>query len=133
VATVHQARNGVVSILYAYDLGSDNIDELKDELLEERKIRNKQRNFADKLFRGVVQNLDYLDKIIAENLKDRTLDEVGKIEKAVLRVGVYEIKFTSTDKPVIINEALELLKDFGIDNGIKFVNGILDAIDREEK
>lgn len=131
MATVHQARNGVISLLYAYDLGSDKIEEVKNELLEDRKIRNKQRDFAEKLFNGVLQNLDYIDKIIVDNLKDRTLDEVGKIEKAVLRSGIYEIKFTPTDKPVIINEALEILKDFGIDNGTKFVNGILDAVIRD--
>ena len=132
MATIHQARNSIISLLYAYDVGGESIDELKNELLEERKIRNKQRAFAEKVLDGVLSNLQYIDKTIIEHLKDRTLDEVGKIEKAVLRLGVYEIKWTSTDKPVIINEALELLKDFGIDNGIKFVNGILDSIKRDD-
>jgi N utilization substance protein B len=131
VATIHQARNGVVSLLYAYDLGSDSIDELKHELFEERKIRNKQRVFADKLFDGVMQNLKYIDDLIAEHLTDRTLEEIGKIEKAVLRVGVYEIRFTATDKPIIINEGLELVKDFGLDEGTKLINAVLDSIERK--
>ena len=74
--------------------------------------------------------MEYIDETITKYLKDRTFEEIGDIEKAVLRVGVYEIKFTSTDKPIIINEAIEILKDFGIESGTKFVNGILDKVER---
>lgn len=130
MATIHQARRGVVSLLYAYDLGDDNIEELKNEYFEERKIRNRQREFAETLLKGVLEKLEYIDETITKYLKDRTFEEIGDIEKAVLRVGVYEIKFTSTDKPIIINEAIEILKDFGIESGTKFVNGILDKVER---
>jgi len=128
MATIHQARNSVVSILYAYDLGSDDIQSLKDEYFDEKKIRHKQKVFADSLFNGILKNLTYIDTSLLENLKGRTFDELGKIEKAVLRVGFYEIKFTSTDKAIVINEALELMKDFGIEEAIKFINGVLDSL-----
>ncbi|HIC09792.1 MAG TPA: N utilization substance protein B, partial [Campylobacterales bacterium] len=51
MATIHQARRGVVSLLYAYDLGNDNLEELKNEYFEERKIRNRQREFAEALLK----------------------------------------------------------------------------------
>jgi len=128
MATIHQARNSVVSLIYAYDLGTDDIQVLKEEFFDEKKIRNKQKIFADSLFNGILKNLDYIDKSILENSKGRTFAELGKIEKAVLRVGVYEIKFTSTDKAIVINEALELMKDFGIEEAIKFINAVLDSL-----
>jgi len=128
MATIHQARNSVVALLYAYDLGSNDINSLKDEYLDEKKIRHKQKIFADQLFDGVIKNLEYVDKTLIEHLNGRTLDELGKIEKAVLRVAVYEMKFTSTDKAILINEALELVKDFGIEEAIKFINGVLDSL-----
>ena len=128
MATIHQARNSVVSLLYAYDLGSDQIESLKEEYLDEKKIRHKQKIFADETFSGVLKNIEYVDKTILEHLKGRSLDELGKIEKAVLRVAVYEMKFTSTDKAILINEALELVKDFGIEEATKFINGVLDSL-----
>jgi len=128
MATIHQARNSVASLLYAYDLGSDDIQSLKDEYLDEKKIRHKQKIFADSLFDGIIKHIEYIDASILENLQGRTFNELGKIEKAVLRVGVYEIKFTSTDKAIVINEALELMKDFGMEEAIKFINGVLDSL-----
>ena len=55
MATRHQARTAVVGLLYAYDLGNENISKFSDEILEEDKIRNKQRVFSHNLFDGTIQ------------------------------------------------------------------------------
>ena len=57
MATRHQARTAVVGLLYAYDLGNENIAKFSDEILEEGKIRNKQKEFSDALFQGTIENL----------------------------------------------------------------------------
>jgi N utilization substance protein B len=133
MATKHQVRSGVVSLLYAYDFGATDLNSLKDELLEELKIRNKQKEFAEELLDGILNNLGYIDEIVEEHSLDRKLNDIGKIEKAILRVGVYELKFTSTTRAVVINEAIQLAQDFGIDEGVKFINGLLDSIDAKDK
>jgi N utilization substance protein B len=128
MATRHQARTAVVGLLYAYDLGNENIAKFSDEILEEDKIRNKQREFSHTLFDGTVENLEMLDKEIDEHLTEWDYNSIGKVEKAILRLGAYEILVAKTDKAIIINEAVELAKKLADDKSPKFINGVLDAL-----
>ena len=64
MATRHQAREVVTTILYAMDVGNEGIDKFIDELLEDRKIRNKQKDFALSLYNGVVENMEKIDEVI---------------------------------------------------------------------
>ncbi|MFZ2889131.1 transcription antitermination factor NusB [Sulfuricurvum sp.] len=132
MATRHQARMAVVSLLYAYDLGNQSIADFSDEILEEKKIRNKQRDFALDLFKGVTEHLAEVDEAIIKHLKDWDFDRLGSIERATLRLGGYEIMFGELDSAVIINEAIEVAKAFGSEQSPKFINGVLDAISRDK-
>lgn len=128
MATRQQVREVVVWLLYAFDSGNENIQKFIDEILEEKKIRNKQKEFALSLFSGILENLEMVDDTIESVLKEWDFEKLGKMEKAILRLGVFEMLFTDTDRAVIINEAVELAKNYGAENSPKFVNGILDAI-----
>jgi N utilization substance protein B len=130
MATRHQARSAVIGLLYAYDLGNDNIVKFSDDILEEKKIRNKQREFSLNLFNGTVKNLDTIDKEIKKHLQSWDYNSLGKVEKAILRVATYEIMFEKIERAIIINEAVELAKEFADENSPKFINGVLDAVDR---
>ncbi len=131
MATRHHARMAVVSLLYAFDLGNQSIGEYTDEILEDKKIRNKQKEFALTLFRGVMDNLESVDEAIIKHLKEWDFDRLGSIERATLRLGAYEIMFTELDPPVVINEAIEVTKAFGSEQSPKFINGVLDAISKD--
>ena len=128
MATRHQARTAVVGLLYAFDLGNENIANFSDEILEEGKIRNKQREFSNSLFTGTVENLEMLDKEIEAHLTDWDYDGIGKVEKAIMRLGAYEILVAKTDKAIIINEAVELAKKLADEKSPQFINGVLDAL-----
>ena len=132
MATRHQARTAVVGLLYAYDLGNENIAKFSDEILEEGKIRNKQKEFSDTLFQGTIDNLEMLDAKINEHLDDWDYDGIGKVEKAIMRLGAYEILVAKTDKAIIINEAVELAKELADEKSPQFINGVLDALDKEK-
>lgn len=132
MATRHQARMAVVSLLYAYDLGNQSIADFSDEILEEKKIRNKQRDFALDLFKGVTEHLDAVDEAIVKHLKDWDFERLGSIERATLRLGAYEIMFGELDSAVVINEAIEITKAFGTEQSPKFINGVLDAIAKDK-
>jgi len=119
--------------LYAYDLGNEDIANYSDELLEDNKIRNKQREFALKLFDGVMQNLSSIDEAIMKQLRGWEFDKLGKVERAILRLCAYEIIYDELDDAVIINEGVELSKILGSDQTPKFVNGVLDALSKEVK
>ena len=131
MATRHQSRTAVVGLLYAYDLGNENISNFTDEILEEGKIRNKQREFSHGLFNGTIENLEMLDKEIQDHLKDWDYDAIGKVEKAIMRLGAYEILVAKIDRAIIINEAVELAKELADEKSPQFINGVLDAIGKE--
>jgi len=132
MATRHQARTAVVGLLYAYDLGNHNIADFADEILEEDKIRNKQREFSHSLFKGTIDNLELVDAEIQKHLTDWDYDGIGKVEKAIMRLSAYEILVAKTDKAIIINEAVELAKKLADEKSPKFINGVLDALDKDE-
>ncbi|MCF6310464.1 MAG: transcription antitermination factor NusB [Sulfurimonas sp.] len=132
MATRHHARMAVVSLLYAYDLGNGNIAQHTDEILEEKKIRNKQKDFALALLDGVMANLEACDKAIIEHLKDWDFERLGSIERATLRLATFEILFGELDSAVVINEAVEITKAFGTEQSPKFINGVLDAISKDK-
>jgi len=132
MATRHHARMAVVSLLYAYDLGNQSIAEYTDEILEDKKIRNKQKEFALDLFRGVMENLVAVDEAIVKHLKDWDFERLGSVERATLRLGAYEIMNTELDSAVVINEAIEVSKAFGTEQSPKFINGVLDAIAKDK-
>ena len=132
MATRTQARESVVGLLYAYDLGNEAIAKFSDVILEDKKIRNKQKDFALNLFNGTIKNLKVVDKEISSHLKQRAIYDVGFVEKAILRLSIYEILFSGLDKAIVINEAIELSKRLASDNAPKFINGVLDSIKKVE-
>jgi len=127
LATRTQVRESVIGLLYAYDLGNEGIAKFVDEILEDKKIRNKQKEFALKLFNGTVENLEKIDEEIQGHLKQGGISDIGSVEKSILRLAIYEI-FDGLDKAIVINEAIELSKKLASDGAPKFINGLLDKV-----
>lgn len=128
MATRTHAREAVISLLYAYQSGNAEVEGFASSFLESRKIKNKQKDFALGLFAGVMEHLESIDLELAQNLKEWDFERLGQMEKSILRLGAYEIAHTSTDAPVVINEAIELAKNFCDDNASRLINGVLDKI-----
>lgn len=134
MATRTQAREAVIGMLYAYDLGNEDILSIARIMLEEKKIKNKQQDFAFFLLQGAIEHLQSIDEAIIPYLKEWDFSRLGGMERAMLRLGAYEILYTDTDSPVVINEAIELGKMYGgEDNAPRFLNGVLDALSKAHK
>lgn len=133
MATRTQARNAVLGILYAYDIGNHTAIEEATQILEEKKIRHKQQDFALGLIQGVLTNLENLDTLISTHLKEWDISRLGRIECSILRLGAYELCYTQTDAPIVINEAIELGKIYGDENAPRLINGVLDSIQKITK
>lgn len=131
MATRTDARTAVVSILFALDSGNDRAFFNRDALYEENGIKNKQKEFADTLLEGAMSKLSLLDEKIEGLLKDWDYDRIGKVDKAILRMAAYELLFTNTDRPIVINEAVKIAKELCSDEAPKFINGLLDKIKKE--
>ena len=128
MATRHQARTAVIGLLYAYDLGNEDIAKFSDDILEDDKIRNRQRAFSKGLFQGTIDNLEMIDTEIQKHLKDWDYKSIGKVEKAIMRLAGFEIMIENTDIRIIINEAIELAKALADDKAPRFINAVLDAV-----
>lgn len=127
MATRHQARQAVVSLLYAHEMGSSS-DEFIDEFLEEKKIRNERKTQASDTFRQILAQQNEIDEILKSHLKDGDISKVGVVERAILRLAIFEMNLGDTDRAVIINEAVELAKELTSDTSPRFINGVLGAI-----
>lgn len=88
---------------------------------------------ADTDLVAVLNELEVLDTEIAEAAPERPLREVNKIDLAILRLIVFESKHTMTPKKVLVNEAVELAKEFGSEGSSKFVNGALARLLLDER
>lgn len=128
MATRTHARVAVAQLLYAYGSGNDGILKFVEEILSEHKIKNAQNEFAKTLFNGVLEHLEEVDLRIKHQIKNWDFERIGDMERAILRLGAYEIIFSGMDKAIVINEALEITKNFSNETSTKFINGILDGI-----
>lgn len=87
------------------------------------------QRFAQELVTGVVQNRAEIDRLIEEHSHNWRLDRMSRIDRNVLRLGIFELKYRpDIPKKVSLNEAVELGKNFGTEESSAFVNGLLDRI-----
>jgi len=90
------------------------------------------KQYAERLVRGVVEHREELDTAITSALEHWTPERVGGIERNVLRVALFELRYgQNVPERVAINEAIEVAKRFGADDAPRFVNGVLDRLRKD--
>lgn len=124
----HLARQAAVQALYQWDLTEQRPEDILKHFIRDHDLNNADQEY----FHSLVYEVPLYHQEINERILphvDRDLDDVDPVERAILRIGTYELEYKK-DVPtkVIINEAIELAKIFGADHGYKFVNGVLDKI-----
>lgn len=89
----------------------------------------KKEQLLNELAARVIANLDKIDEKIVDSAPEWPLERINKIDLAILRLAVYELSIQKSEPPkVIIDEAVELAKEFGAENSAAFVNGVLGSI-----
>lgn len=127
-AARRRARECAVQALYSWQISKNDIADVEYQFLSEQDVKDVDVNYFRELLSGVASNADYLDGLMAPVLS-RQLDELGQVEKAILRVSIYELsKRQDVPYKVAINEGIELAKTFGAEDSHKFVNGVLDKV-----
>ena len=129
----HLGRIVALQTLYEYEFrtqsedSSVNIDEILGRNLERYEEAIEDKTFVEGLVKGVIAEQADLDAKIQPIAPDWPIEQIARIDRSVLRMGLYELLHLSTIVPpkVAINEAVELAKAFGSDNSSKFVNGVL--------
>ncbi|WP_456447293.1 transcription antitermination factor NusB [Thiolapillus sp.] len=123
-----KSRSLATQAIYQWQVTGDNIGEIINGFLAEHPGADFQIDYFQDLVRGVTTQLDVLDDGL-KPLLDRPVEEVDLVERAILRLGAYELlKHPEVPYRVVINEWVELAKTFGADKGHKYINGVLDKL-----
>jgi N utilization substance protein B len=138
----HLGRIVALQTLYEQDFRHECGDEgfVLDEVLNRNISRYSEtiddKQFIEKLVHGVNDRTSELDAVIQPVAPEWPIEQIARMDRVVLRIGVYELNFDSSVPPkVVINEAVELAKAFGGENSSKFINGVLGTVlrNKEEK
>ena len=146
-------RNGRViafQALYSWDVTKASLDELltfswlqKDSEIEggsqeapaELSENSKEeRTFASLIIAGTISHIDEIDKLIENHLSSSwSMERISRVALAILRTSVYELLFQNGAEPkIVIDEAVNIAKDFDTDDSYKFINAVLDKIGKDE-
>ncbi len=121
-----KARELAVQAVYSWQISQNSVNDIEVNFISDNSKRRFDIEYFQQLLRGVTSNVSELDLAISPHV-DRPLDDIDHVEKAILRVAIYELS-DCQDVPyrVVINEAIELAKLFAADDSHKFINGVLD-------
>jgi N utilization substance protein B len=126
LAARSRSRRRATQALYAWQMSGNPMDTVIDEFRHEQDMEIADVAYFEDLLRGVERHCAELDDGLVPFL-DREFSQVDPIERAVLRLAAYELRYRP-DVPyrVVINEAIEVTKRFGAEHGHTYVNGVLD-------
>jgi len=137
MANRHLSRTLALQTLFQWDFYSQHKNDLLKILeynFSEFAPEFDDKDFARELLNNVVKHLEKIDKLIIKFAPEWPLEQITLVDRNVLRIGIFELKFSQTIPPkVAINEAIELAKTFGGDTSGKFINGVLGSIYKNMK
>ncbi len=126
-----KARKRAVDALYAAELRDGMATELLEETkqqVEDRQNQDEIFGFANELVIGVLSNQLEIDETISAMAQNWTLDRMPAVDRAILRLAVYEINFADLEPAIAISEAVSLANELSTDESGAFVNGVLSAV-----
>lgn len=137
MAARHRSRRRALQVLFQWDMRRDSVDHAiahyYDTLYsEENEKRPKPDRFMEELVRGTVENADQIDKKIEAKSEHWRLERMPVVDRNILRLAIFELGQNSVPAPIVIDEALELARQFAGDESLAFINGVLDAVNRQE-
>lgn len=146
-------RNGRViafQALYSWDVTKSSLDDLlsfswlqkdaeieaepQQPVVELSESAKEERTFASLIIAGTISHIDEIDKLIENHLSASwSMDRISRVALAILRTSVYEILFQNgAETKIVIDEAVNIAKDFDTDDSYKFINAVLDKIGKDE-
>ena len=146
-------RNGRViafQALYSWDVTKASLDDLltfswlqkdaevegasQEAPVELSETSKEERTFASLIIAGTISHIDEIDKLIENHLSSSwSMDRISRVALAILRTSVYELLFQNgAEAKIVIDEAVNIAKDFDTDDSYKFINAVLDKIGKDE-
>ena len=124
-------REIIIKILYqVYIYKEKKIDFNLNDLIKEQ--IETENEFVENYIKGVLEKQETINELANKYMKDWNIDRIGKVDKAILSLAIYELLYTDTPDVVAINEAIELSKKYSDEKVVKLINGTLDSIMHKE-
>lgn len=132
--------------LYSWDVSESSLEDLltfswnqkdsdnQDNKEELSKNSTEEQTFASLIIAGTIQKIEEIDKLIESHLSSNwSLERINKVTLAILRTSIYELKYQpDSQSKIVIDEAVNIAKEFGTDDSYKFINAVLDKIGKDE-
>ncbi|MCK5898001.1 MAG: transcription antitermination factor NusB [Methylococcales bacterium] len=126
-----KARQCAVQALYQWQMTGNDLSLIEMDFIAEERLKGAQKSYFKAIFYGVPKKIEVIDKAL-EEFVDRDVEKIDPVERAILRLGVYEfMHYLETPYRVIINEGVNLAKTFGAEGSHKYINGILDKVGKK--
>ena len=126
-----KARELALKCLYAYESTGQEVDEVCNSLIKTSDLNEESVLYADRLFRRVVETLKELDTSIERFSQNWRIERIAMVDKNILRLAICElVSFPDVPAKVAINEGIELAKKYSSQESSRYVNGLLDAVNK---
>lgn len=130
----HEARRVALASGFCWLFSEADENHCKDFSCDLLECENADLKLTDEIIQGIKQNRDAIDKVIQQSAPDWPINKISKVDLVILRIAVYELLYgNNVPDKVIIDEAIELAKEFGNDTSSKFVNGVLGTVAEQVK
>ena len=148
----HRSRQRALQILFLWDqrkqaleaalesfydtLGTEDEDPQKlssEDPARVSPVRLPKDEFMETLVHGTVEHCAAIDQLISAKSAHWRIERMAVVDRNILRLAIHEMIHTKTPRPMVIDEALELARQFSGDESVSFINGVLDAVHREDR
>jgi N utilization substance protein B len=128
VSLRRKSREFALQMLFQWDMSPQEPAKLEAKFWRAAKAADSTRAFANQLFEGTAKGVAALDELIIKHAENWRFERLAAIDRAVLRLAIYELRVADAPYRVVLNEAVELAKKYSSEESSAFVNGILDAV-----
>ncbi len=135
MAARHRSRKRALQVLFEWDMRRESPDRAiahyyETLYSEESEKQPKPDRFMEELVRGTVEKLPEIDARIAATSEHWRLNRMAAVDRNILRLAVFEMSQQAVPAAIIIDEALDLARQFSNEESLSFINGLLDAVHR---
>jgi N utilization substance protein B len=139
-AARHTSRKRALQVIFNWDMRRETVDGAiahyyltlhSDD--PDTETRLKPDRFMEELVRGTISSIPEIDKQIEAKATNWRIERMPAVDRNILRLAIFEMHQNDLPRPVIIDEAIELARQFSGDESVPFINGLLDAISKAEK
>jgi N utilization substance protein B len=131
VSSRTKARKRALDAIFAADIRKESPEDLlaiTQEQVADRQNQGEIFNYAKDLVVGVVENHEEIDDLIETYSEGWSLERMPNVDRAILRIAIWEILHSDTPSGVVVNEAVELAKEYSTEESGGFINGLLSRV-----